>query len=97
MKDKGKKEERKSKKIRRNGMMKRKEENERKKNGRGERKKPHEECVRVSSDTCVAHPTHLNINVGSVTTGTATTTLNETITPSEKVVTFAIRKPKLEF
>ena len=84
-------EERKRKKNRENERTKRKEENERKKNGRGERKKPHEECVRVSSDTCVAHPTHLNINVGSVTTGTATTTLNETITPSEKVVTSVIK------
>ena len=76
------------KKNRENERTKRKEENGRKKKTRNDvRKKPHEECVRVSLDTCVAHPTYLRNNAGSVTTGTATTILNETITPSEKVVT----------
>ena len=76
-------------------MRKKNEENGRKKKSRSDarkkRKKPHEECVLVSLDTCVAHPTYLRNNAGSVTTGTATTILNETITPSEKVVTSVIK------
>ena len=76
-------------------MRKKNEENGRKKKSRSDarkkRKKPYEECVRVSSGTCVAHPTYLRNNVGSVTIGTATTILNETITPSEKVVTSVIK------
>jgi hypothetical protein len=42
-------------------------------------------------DTCVAHPTHPNNNVGVVMTGIVTITPIQIITPSEKVVTSVIK------
>ena len=97
---KRKEERRMRKKNEENGRKRRKEDRrmrkktgseERKKKGRGEMKKPHEECVRVSLGTCVAHPTHLRNNVGDAMIGTVTIMPTQIITPSEKVVTFAIK------